>query len=58
MLFWFEFPVGIHVQTILVNCTSSVQKDFMQLSNICNLSVLTFVGLIVMHMYVGTSELH
>ena len=34
MLFWFEFPVGI--QTILVNCTSSVRKDFMQLSSICN----------------------
>ena len=50
MLFWFEFPVGI--QTILVNCMSSVRKDFMQLS------VLPFVGLIVMHMYVGTSELH
>ena len=34
MLFWFEIPVGI--QTILVNCTSSVRKDFMQLTNICN----------------------
>ena len=34
MLFWFEFPVGI--QTILVNCTFSVRKEFMQLSNICN----------------------
>ena len=56
MLFWFEFPVG--VQTILVNCTSSVQKDFMQLSNICKLSVFLFVGLIFMHMHVGTSELH
>ena len=55
MLFWFEFPVG--TQMILVNCTSSVQKDFMQLNNM-QLSVLPFVGLIVMHMYVGTSELH
>ena len=56
MLFWFEFPVDI--QTILVNCTSSVRKDFMHLSNTMQLSVIPRVGLIVMHMYVGSSELH
>ena len=27
---------SIHIQTILVNCISSVQKDFKQLTNICN----------------------
>ena len=55
MLFWFEFPVGI--QTILVNCTSSV-KGFYAIKEYMQLSILPFVGLIVMHMYVGTSELH
>ena len=45
------------VQTILVNCISSMRKNFMQLSNIyAIISTSDLVCLIVM--YVGTSELH
>ena len=46
----------VMIQMILVNCISSMRKNFMQLSNICIYQYFIFGGLIVM--YVGTSELN
>ena len=34
--------IEYQVQTILVNCISSVRKNFMQLSNICNYQYFIF----------------
>ena len=47
----FEFPVGIQTHVLCA-------KKFYAIKQYMQLSVLTFVALIVMHMYVGTSDLH
>ena len=46
------------IQTILVNCITSVQEDFMRLTNICNYQYFSFHGVLSWTIYASFTKLY